>query len=59
MSTIDGLRQKTGAMGWKVAVVPYAVRAPMIRQVANRRRRGELDERLTRMLRGDFHCRHI
>ena len=46
MSAIDALKRKTEAMGWKVAVVPYAVRAAAIEQVSARYERGELDERL-------------
>ena len=46
MSAIDALKRKTEAMGWKVAVVPYEVRAAAIAQVSARYSRDELDERL-------------
>jgi len=46
VSAIDALKQKTEAMGWKAAVVPYAVRAAAIEQVTTRYERGELDEGL-------------
>jgi len=46
MSAIDALKRKTEAMGWKVAIAPYAIRAAAIAQVSARYERGELDERL-------------
>lgn len=46
MSAIDALKQNTEAIGWKAAVVPYAVRAAAIEQVSARYEHGELDERL-------------
>lgn len=44
MSAVETLLQKTEALGWRVAVVPYARRAEAIQQIAARYERGEFDE---------------
>ena len=44
MSAVDTLLQRTEALGWRVAVVPYARRAEAIRQIVTRYESGEFDE---------------
>jgi epoxyqueuosine reductase len=44
MSAVETLLQRTEALGWRAAVVPYARRAEAIQQIAARHERGEFDE---------------
>jgi epoxyqueuosine reductase len=44
MSAVDTLLQKTEALGWRVAVVPYARRAEAIHAIIERHEKGEFDE---------------